>query len=341
MVSANVKNMADGNTFNVTGVYGPQVDSEKEEFLAELQAPRQSMLPKWVVMGDFNLIYKATQKNNNRINFRMMNRFKSTLDSLELRELHLHGRQFTWSSGTEDPTLTKIDHLFCTEQWEMDHPNCYLQALSSSMSDHCPLLLSYIPVQRGHKAFRFESYWAQLPNFMEVVQQSWEKQVHSGDKVRALHIKLSRLEKVLKRWSKQYVMKLKLKAEIATEVVALLDHAQDHRLLSAAEITLRKTAKARILGFTALRRIKIRQRSRLTWIKLGDANTRLFHLRANSRRRKNFIPALQDQTRTLTSHHDKATQLFNFYSSLFGTRADRAAVLNWDQLQIPQQTFAK
>jgi hypothetical protein len=181
------------------------------------------MLPKWVVMGDFNLIYKATQKNNNRINFRMMNRFKSTLDSLELRELHLHGRRFTWSSGTKDPTLTKIDHLFYTEQWEMDHPNCYLQALSSSMSDHCPLLLSYMPVQRDHKAFRFESYWAQLPNFMEVVQQSWAKQVHSGDKVRALHIKLSRLAKALKRWSKQHVMELKLKAEIATKVVGLLD----------------------------------------------------------------------------------------------------------------------
>jgi exonuclease III len=32
MVSANVTNRADGNTFSVTGVYGPQVDSEKEEF---------------------------------------------------------------------------------------------------------------------------------------------------------------------------------------------------------------------------------------------------------------------------------------------------------------------
>lgn len=340
MISANVMNRADGTSFSLTGVYGPQLDAEKEDFLSELWSLRPAMLPQWVVLGDFNLIYRASQKNNNRINFRMMNRFKSTLDTLDLRELQLHGRRFTWSSGTAEPTLTKIDHLFYTEQWELEHPNCYLQALSSSMSDHSPLLLSYLPRRQKQKAFRFETFWTRLPNFLEVVQQSWGRGVHSGNKIRVLHIKLSRLAKALIRWSKQHVMALKLKVEIATEVVALLDQAQECRPLSDAELSLRKTAKDRILGFTALRRIKIRQRSRLTWVKLGDANNRLFHLRANSRRRKNFIPALTVHWRTYTRHHDKANQLFSHFSSIFGTRTERAAALNWEHLQITGQDLS-
>jgi hypothetical protein len=137
------------------------------------------------------------------------------------------------------------------------------------------------------------------------------------------------------------MMDLRLKAQIATKVVALLEHAQENRSLSTAELALRKLAKAPILGFLALRRIKIRQRSRLTWIKLGDANTQLFHLRANSRRRKNFIPALTVESRTVTSHADKAAQLFSFYSSLFGTAAPREVVLNWDQLQIQQHDLSQ
>jgi exonuclease III len=48
MVSANIKNRANGNLFSLTGVYGPQLDSEKEEFLTELQAIRKSLLSKWV-----------------------------------------------------------------------------------------------------------------------------------------------------------------------------------------------------------------------------------------------------------------------------------------------------
>jgi hypothetical protein len=91
------------------------------------------MLPQWTVMGDFNVIYRTTQKSNGRINFRLMNRFLAVLNSLELRELHLRAwRRFTWSNGTDTPTFSRIDHQ-----------NCYLQALSSSMSDHSPLLLSY------------------------------------------------------------------------------------------------------------------------------------------------------------------------------------------------------
>jgi exonuclease III len=341
MVSATVKSRVNGITYSITGVYGPQSDSEEEEFLIEMQAVRPLLLPKWVILGDFNLIYRATQKNNGRVNFRLINRFKQALDALDLRELKLQGRRFTWSSGTDDPTLTKIDHLFYTEQWELDHPNCYFQALSSSMSDHCPLLLTHLPNTRGRTGFRFESYSAQLPNFIDVVQQTWAKEVRSNDQVRVLHIKLSRLAKALKKWSKTHVMALKLKAEIATEVVALLEQAQERRLLTAAELSLRKLAKARILGFTALRRIKIRQQSRLTWIKLGDANTRLFHLRANSRRRKNFIASLSTPTGTVTSHQDKALQLLHYYTSLLGTSSARHTMLNWEQLQIQRHDLSQ
>jgi endonuclease/exonuclease/phosphatase family metal-dependent hydrolase len=40
--------------------------------------------------------------------------------------------------SAETISSVEIDHLFYTEQWELDHPNCYLQALSFSMSDHLP-----------------------------------------------------------------------------------------------------------------------------------------------------------------------------------------------------------
>jgi hypothetical protein len=84
-----------------------------------------------------------------------------------------------------------------------------------------------------------------------------------------LHIKLSRLAKALKQWGKLQIMPLKLKVDTATEIVRLLNQAQEQRGLTNAELELRKTKLE--LGFTALRRIKIRQRSRLTWM---DANTR-------------------------------------------------------------------
>jgi hypothetical protein len=56
-----------------------------------------------------------------------------------------------------------------------------------------------------------------------------------------------------------------------------LDVAQEKRQLSAGELWLRKTFKLSLLGFSSLERTIARQRSKLRWLKEGDANTHLFH----------------------------------------------------------------
>lgn len=102
-----------------------------------------------------------------------MQRFKSALDFLELKAVHLHGWKFTWSSETANPTLTRIDHVFCTQDWELTHQDCYMQAISTSCSDHCPMLLTCTNFHKKFTGFRFETYWLQLPGFAETVVDSW------------------------------------------------------------------------------------------------------------------------------------------------------------------------
>jgi hypothetical protein len=60
-----------------------------------------------------------------------MSSFRWMLDELELKELHLHNRCFTWMSATDKPTQTKIDHVFCTNEREFHHPHYHLQVLGS------------------------------------------------------------------------------------------------------------------------------------------------------------------------------------------------------------------
>jgi endonuclease/exonuclease/phosphatase family metal-dependent hydrolase len=131
---------------------------------------------KWFLIGDFNLIYRAYDKSKGRINRKLMNSFRTILDDLEL---HLHGRWFTWTSGIADATQTKIDHIFSTREWELEHPDCHLQALGSSVSDHCPMLLNCNHFHRCYKGFRFEACWLNLPDFKQIVSDSWVQPVHS------------------------------------------------------------------------------------------------------------------------------------------------------------------
>jgi hypothetical protein len=139
--------------------------------------------------------------------------------------------------------------------------------------------------------------------------------------------------KALKRWNKENVKWTKFVSSIADDVIFSLDVAQD-RNLTAAERELRRLLKSKLLAFAAIDRIRWRQRSRLTWIREGDANTKFFHLRANGRQRKNHIPLLAGPTEIVSEHEEKANILLQHFTSLMGTNMPASTNLNWEQLNI-------
>lgn len=52
-------NTPNGQQWWFTGVYGPQRDAHKLLFLSELRSVRAACQGAWIVVGDFNLIYRA------------------------------------------------------------------------------------------------------------------------------------------------------------------------------------------------------------------------------------------------------------------------------------------
>ena len=139
----------------LTSVYGPQSDLDKVHFLDELRMIRSSCSDSWMVCGDFNLIYKAEDKNNSNLNRRMMGCFCRFIDDMELQELSLRGRLYTWSSERDTPTLERIDRFFTSEEWLLDFPDHDLSMLSTDCSDHAQLLLKTDCALPHLKHFRF------------------------------------------------------------------------------------------------------------------------------------------------------------------------------------------
>lgn len=140
-VSATILMLADNTEWSITGVYGPQSDNDKIQFMQELTDLKQVMHPAWLLLGDFNLIYRVQDKNNGRVNLALLNRFKATIDNLLLAPINLRGKRFTWCNDQQVPTMTKIDHLFASPEWLDIFPRTDLQALASLGSDHCALFL--------------------------------------------------------------------------------------------------------------------------------------------------------------------------------------------------------
>ena len=317
-------------------VYGPQGDRLKMQFLEELRSVRQSCSGMWMICGDFNIIYKAEDKSNGSLHRRMMGRFRRLIDDLKLQELYLKGRRFTWSNERDSPTLERLDRFLVSDDWLEAFPNHDLSALSTECSDHAPLLLRTDCAIPHFKRFRFENIWPRYPGYMEVVAEAWNAPLPCTDldPFRILDIKLRATAKALKSWSAKHVGNVQLQLAIAKELVLRFDFAQEHRALAPYELALRHKAKLNCLGLVSLQRTIVRQRSHITYLAEGDANTKFFHLQACHRSRKNYIESVRVGDARLVREEEKAEAFFKHFDDLLGTECTRTA-LDFNFLGLP------
>ena len=145
---------------------------------------------------------------------------------MQLKELSLHGRRFTWSN---DVTQTRIDRAFCTVDWDMMMPGCNLQALSSSVSDHSPLLMVGQRQVKRFTGFRFEVFWPKVQGYNEIVQSAWNRELSLVNPYLRLHTKLERTGKELRKWSRSKVGHVRLLLCAAKQLVGILDVVQEFR----------------------------------------------------------------------------------------------------------------
>ena len=120
----------------------------------------------------------------------------------------------------------------------------------------------------------------------------------------------------------------------ARQLIAILDVVQEHRQLSASEVLLRRDLKARFLGLMAVEKLRARQHSRLVSIRASEANSKLFYLHANGRRRKNFIRHLPTPNGLLTTHDEKANCVFQLFNSRIGTQQSREVTVDQDLIGL-------
>jgi hypothetical protein len=56
--------------------------------------------------------------------------FNAIIETLNLRELEMTGRKYTYANYVKVPTFEKLDHILVTTDWEQEIPLAFVQALT-------------------------------------------------------------------------------------------------------------------------------------------------------------------------------------------------------------------
>jgi exonuclease III len=175
-VKIHVKCKRDGFEWILVPVYGAAQETHKAEFLSELvRICEHEELP-MLVGGDFNIIRKREEKNNNNFKVHWPFVFNAIIEHLNLREIALSGRQYTWANRRETPTFEKLDRVLASISWEQKFPLATVRALTRTGSDHSPILIdSGVKAHLGNKSrFSFELYWLRQEGFFELIEKEWK-----------------------------------------------------------------------------------------------------------------------------------------------------------------------
>lgn len=148
----------DGSEWTVLNVYGPCTDEGKKEFTDYLKSITIPDNEEWIIMGDFNLYRTSENRNREGANIGDMFLFNSMISHMELTEIPLHGKRFTWSNMQQPPLLEKLDWVFTNNSWTLTYPETSCSALSMEVSDHWPLVVTISTDVPKVAIFRFENF---------------------------------------------------------------------------------------------------------------------------------------------------------------------------------------
>jgi hypothetical protein len=98
-----------GAVWVLTNIYAPCTPGGKVEFLNWLHDFEMPKDTNWLLVGDFNLIGKQSDRNRPGGNVQEMLRFNEVLSNQRLEELPLQGHRSTWTNKQATPLLERLD----------------------------------------------------------------------------------------------------------------------------------------------------------------------------------------------------------------------------------------
>ncbi|CAN6234585.1 unnamed protein product [Urochloa humidicola] len=304
--------------WRATFVYGePRVEKRKDMWdlmrllCGEWQGP-------WVLLGDFNEAMWQYEhfSETPRVERQMMD-FREVLGHCDLHDLGFSCLPWTYNNnqGGRRNVRVRLDRGVANSEWSLRWPAASIDHLTTAQSDHKALLLAVQPDEpqtKGCRVFRYEIMWEREEALGTFIAKAWQKK-NPGSDLGALVEGLKIVTRDLKQWSSEkfgHVTKKLEKLRRELDTLEYSDPIQNHEAILKTKRELDELLYREEMIWM--------QRSRISWLREGDRNTKYFHQKARWRARKNRIKKLKREDGSWTSDQNEMQGMAkDYFTDLF------------------------
>lgn len=231
-------------------------------------------------------------------------------------DLGYRGSGFTWCRG-KDPTSfirERLDRFLASPQWVSLFPHAEVRHLPIYKSDLAPILPNSERRSMDNineKLFPFESFWLSNENCEKVFADAWKD--FGGSPIES---HLEHCANSLNEWASKSFGDVKRLIKTTEKKLS-----KAHKLPPDAHmIFICNTLAAELDDLHNCEEAYWHMRSRVNELRDGDSNTKYFHHKANSRRKRNLIRGLENTNGTfLTSKSDIERLITGYFDNIFAT----------------------
>ncbi|XP_019188355.1 PREDICTED: uncharacterized protein LOC109182660 [Ipomoea nil] len=302
--------------WRMTGYYGfAQRGRQNDSWGLIRSLSHRSELP-WVVIGDFNdLLYQYEKRGGNPHPEALLRGFGDTIDECGLAQLPMQGYPFTWErgEGTVDWIEERLDKVLVTQEWREVVRDASVLNILTRRSDHSALFLGILNLREraggGRRGFRFEMAWLHDEGCRGVVERTWTE-----GRDRGLQACTELCGNRLSRWGGDWFHKFGEQAMCLRKEQLRLRGCMDH-----ASLTEYQRLEERLARIEIHEDAYWKQRAKQHWLKGADANTKLYHMYASHRKKKNTISKIMNDNGDWVEGGAMRDVIFYYYRDIFSS----------------------
>ncbi|WCJ39421.1 hypothetical protein M5689_020411 [Euphorbia peplus] len=267
-------------------------------------------------------MYSSEKKCGTDLSENAQHLFRMCLLDCDLFDIIFKGSAYTWCNGRKghEAISERLDRFVRTVDWDILFPNSVVFHLHKGTSDHAPLLLDTDGVRKDHfRPFRFEAMWIKEGRCKDIVDSAWKG--NGFTTASSVMDKISKCATSLKAWNRDVV------GNLGTQIRTLTERLESIEVRKGCAITDKEISEieSQLIRLQEKEEIKWHQRSRISWLKEGDRNTKFFHNKASTRRKINSLTMLKNEAGIWCEDEQEIESIVTkYYNSLFTTTNPRS-----------------